>query len=109
MLHGLNFRSESLPFVKLIKSSTYNDGYNPLSVGGFQIGMSLNKVHHSRSIYNALDLLGDVGGLYTILLDIGAIFFSAISFLFGSPLGSFLKSNIFTVGTKEKASKKSNL
>ena len=68
--------------------------------------MSLNKVHHSRSIYNALDLLGDVGGLYTILLDIGAIFFSLISFLFGSPLESFLKTNIFISEISSKDMKK---
>ena len=44
MLHGLNFRTDSLPIVKLIITNTYNDGFNPLSVGGFQIGMSLNKL-----------------------------------------------------------------
>ena len=58
--------------------------------------MSLNKVHYKRSIYNSLDLLGDVGGLYSILLDFGAIFFGAISFVIGSPIESFLRNNIFT-------------
>ena len=57
--------------------------------------MSLNKVYYSRSIYNGLDLLGDVGGLYSILLDIGALFFSAIHFLFSSPLETFLQSSVF--------------
>ena len=60
--------------------------------------MSLNKVHYKRSIYNSLDLLGDVGGLYSILLDFGAIILGAISFVIGSPIESFLRSNVFTSG-----------
>ena len=38
------------------------------SVGGFLVDMNLNVINNKRSIYNALDCLGDVGGLFDMLL-----------------------------------------
>ena len=32
---GLGFSSNNENFIKLIKSNSYNDGFNSLSVGGF--------------------------------------------------------------------------
>ena len=92
---GDGFRSKELDFIKLIQTNTYNDGFNPLSFGGFQIQMSLNKVLYSRAIYSVLDLLGDVGGLYSILLDIGSYVIAIVTFLFGSSMEKFLSSGIF--------------
>ena len=57
--------------------------------------MSLDTVSYSRSIYSVFDLLGDVGGLYSILLDIGAIIAMIPAFVFGSSLDRFLSSGIF--------------
>ena len=57
--------------------------------------MSLNKVLYSRATYNVLDLLGDVGGLYSILLDIGGYVIALVTFLFGSSMEKFLTSKIF--------------
>ena len=59
--------------------------------------MSLNTVSYSRSIYSVFDLLGDVGGLYSILLDIGAIIAMIPAFVFGSSLDRFLRSEIFNI------------
>ena len=57
--------------------------------------MSLNEVSDNRSIYSILDFLGDVGGLYAMLLDFGSIIVSIPTFLFGSLLDKFLASKIF--------------
>ena len=50
------------------------------------IALSLNVIHHQRSIYSILDLLGDVGGLLSILLGIGQILVSLITTLTGETL-----------------------
>ena len=80
---------------KLIKSTSFNDGFYPDSYGGFQIQMSLDTIKFNRSIYNILDFLGDVGGLYSILCDICNILIMVPGFFFGSLLQRFLKSKIF--------------
>ena len=59
--------------------------------------MSLSNVKHSRSIYSALDFLGDVGGLYSILLDISSILISLIYWFTGDAVSMFLRRNLFTV------------
>ena len=59
--------------------------------------MSLSNVSHSRSIYSALDFLGDIGGLYSILLDISSILISLIYWLTGDAVSMFLRRNLFTV------------
>ena len=67
------------------------------SYGGYSIEMSLDKVEYSRSIYSLLDFLGDVGGLSSILLEIGL----SLGFLFSPALDEFLASNIFKARSKE--------
>ena len=49
-------------------------------LGGFQVSLHPDVEIHKRSIYNALDFLGDVGGLQEALLRLGSIFL----FFFGS-------------------------
>ena len=66
------------------------------SYGGYSIEMSLDKVEYSRSIYSLLDFLGDVGGLSSILLEIGL----SLGFLFSPALDEFLASNIFPLRRK---------
>ena len=63
--------------------------------------MSLNTVTNSRSIYSVFDLLGDVGGLYSILLDIGAIIAMIPALFFGSSLDRFLRSEIFNIKSSQ--------
>ena len=67
--------------------------------------MSLDEISHQRSIYSFLDFLGDVGGLYSILIDIGSIFLMLPAFAFGSGLHQFLMRNIFLTRKKEDSSK----
>ena len=69
--------------------------------------MSLDEISHQRSIYSFLDFLGDVGGLYSILIDIGSIFLMLPAFAFGSGLHQFLMKNIFMTLKKENLSKSS--
>ena len=57
--------------------------------------MSLNTVSHNRSVYSILDFLGDVGGLYSILMNIGSLAILVPSFLFGSLMDKFLAKRIF--------------
>ena len=56
--------------------------------------MSLNVKQHVRSVYSILDFLGDVGGLFSILLSIGSLVVSAYSMI-SSPLEDFLSSKVF--------------
>ena len=61
-------------------------------MGGVQIDMDTNLYEHKRSIYNMLDLLGDVGGLREALITIGQIFLA----IFGPRgLNGFLASKLF--------------
>lgn len=53
--------------------------------------MSLDKLEYQRSIYSLLDFLGDVGGLNSILLEIGV----SLGFFLASVLDNFLASKIF--------------
>ena len=68
---------------------------NEGSYGGFMIEMSLDEVVHQRTIYSLLDFLGDVGGLYSILLDFGGMLTFVPGLLCGSSLRTFLASSIF--------------
>ena len=56
----------------LKKSKEIND-FVPGGFGGITIMMSLDSVVHNRTIYNAFDWLGDIGGLLGILASIGGV------------------------------------
>ena len=43
--------------------------------------MELDTVQHIRSVYTVLDFLGDVGGLFSILLSIGSGFVTLASLI----------------------------
>ena len=68
-----------------------------VSYGGYNIEMSLDKVEYARSVYSLLDFLGDVGGLSSILLEIGL----SLGFLFSPVLDKFLATKIFKARSKE--------
>ena len=57
--------------------------------------MSLDIINHNRAIYSALDFLGDVGGLLSILGDLGRIIVSLQMLLFGSKIQKYLVDNLF--------------
>ena len=59
--------------------------------------VSKEYVENSRQIYNALDLLGDVGGLKDGLCLIGQTFMYAYTLLFGNPLNTYLLGSLFKV------------
>ena len=59
------------------------------------IAMSPEIVHHKRSIYTILDMLGDIGGLSDALFSIGGFFISFITAITGSQLDNFLVTNLF--------------
>ena len=54
---------------------------------------------YQRSVYNILDWLGDIGGLFAGLRLIGIALMAPLS---GYNLNTFLFSSIFQVSTKEK-------
>ena len=56
--------------------------------------MNLDVKQYSRSIYTALDLLGDVGGLLDALKSIGAVFLWTIQ---GERLIQFLVSGVLKI------------
>ena len=90
---GVSSREET--FYPLLKYKQTLDYSVPDSLGGFSIGMSLDVVNNSRSIYNALDFLGDVGGLFSILVDFGKILISIPVFILGTGANKFLTENLF--------------
>ena len=45
----------------------------------FEIHLSLDKQRYSRSTYSSLDWLGDVGGLFGILVSIGGLIVQPLS------------------------------
>ena len=92
---GDGFFPKEEEFFNLIKLDEYNDGLYPNSFGGVQMQMSLNTVLYTRSIYSVLDFLGDVGGLYSILMSLCQIIVGIPTFLFGSKLQKFLADKIF--------------
>ena len=63
----------------------------------FAVGFSLHRdvVHHSRSIYTFLDLLGDIGGLLDGLKGICSVLISIYFYLFGNPIHSYLLKALF--------------
>ena len=50
---------------------------------------------HQRSIYNALDWLGDIGGLLDALTVIGSFLMTIYTFIIGDPLDSYILYNLF--------------
>ena len=89
-------------------SETVYDPQNLL----FSVSFGLNRdvIHHNRSVYTSLDLLGDVGGLFDALKGILSVTITLYFYLFGNPLHSYLVEALFlknpetNVGVKIKPS-----
>ncbi len=69
----------------------------PNSLASFVVMFNPEKLNNSRSIYNFLDFLGDVGGLFDMLCIVATVLLLVSTFIFGSGLSQYLLSNIFKV------------
>ena len=71
--------------------------YNPSDALLFSIQFKLEKdvLHHNRSIYTFLDLLGDVGGLFDALKGISYITVVIYFQVFGNPMHEYLLRTTF--------------
>ena len=49
-------------------------------------GLSSDVMHHNRSIYTFLDLLGDSGGLFDALKGISSLIVTFYFSIFGNPM-----------------------
>ena len=61
----------------------------------FEITMSLDTKSYNRSVYSILDFLGDVGGLFSILLPIGGIFVALLDEILNRTLESYIIKKVF--------------
>ena len=68
-------------------------------LGGFFISFDSEHVNHTRSIYSALDFLGDVGGLHDMLKLVAEVLLSLWSLIAGNGLDAYLLQSIFKEST----------
>ena len=64
---------------------------------------------HNRSIYTALDLLGDVGGLFDALKGISTVVVAIYFQIFGSPIEEYLLKSMYLRNKKQSNSNKTML
>ena len=82
---------------KTFKTSGFFEGKT--IIGGMMAQISSTRVNHSRSIYNFLDFLGDVGGLQEAFNQLGAAFL----YFFGTRgLQGYLISALFKEESHEE-------
>ena len=76
--------------------SFFSDNYDTDNLL-YSVVFNLKKevIHHDRSIYTFLDLLGDIGGLFDALKGIFSILITLNFYIFGDPLHSFLLKSLF--------------
>ena len=68
-------------------------------LGGFFVSFDSQIVKHTRSIYSALDFLGDVGGLYDMLKLVAEVLLSVWSLIAGCGVDAYLLQSIFKEST----------
>ena len=66
------------------------------------LGMNLSQQSFSRAVFSFWDFLGDVGGLYDMLILIGGQIVALIQLVIGSGLNRFLIRNLFQVDKNVK-------
>ena len=69
----------------------------------FQVQFELDTevLHHDRSIYTFLDLLGDVGGLFDALSGISSVIVFLYFTIFGNPMHEYLLKALFMRNPKD--------
>ena len=93
---GDGFFPREEEFYSFEKDEAIHNDYNINSLGGIDLYVSKELIHHNRSVYSVLDWLGDVGGLYSILIGLGHFIVTTIyNYIFGSRLEAFLITKIF--------------
>ena len=60
-----------------------------------EISLSSDVIMRERDIYNALDFIGDVGGLKEGLMNLASLCFFILSFAVNNPLSRHLVQRIF--------------
>ena len=73
------------------------DDNSPNVLRTIVFGMNLSQQSFSRAVFSFWDLLGDVGGLYDMLILIGGQLVAIIQLIVGSGLNRYLVRNLFTV------------
>ena len=63
--------------------------------------ISPESIIHQRTVYNSLDLIGDVGGLLDGLTAIGGFLITIYSFIVGDPLESYISKSVFKIDTEK--------
>ena len=71
----------------------------------FSAAFSLGRdaTFYKRSIYNSLDLLGDIGGLFDALKGISSFIVAFYFNVFGDPIQSYLLTALFLRNPKEES------
>ena len=68
---GDGFLPREANWIEVIEQVRLNDGWKSDTILSFIFMMSLDTKQYNRSVYSVLNFLGDVGGLFSILLPIG--------------------------------------
>ncbi len=72
------FSAREETFYRLEKTETTFSAVNPNAIFALGVVSSTTSMSHSRSIYNFLDFLGDIGGLLDALKLIAGAFLSLL-------------------------------
>ena len=68
-----------------------------IPLGGFAVEMNRDVVNNVRSIYNALDYLGDIGGLLDMLRLLGGGYLSFFVMIVGDSLKLSIFKGLFVI------------
>ena len=71
-----------------------------------QFELNTEVLHHDRSIYTFLDLLGDVGGLLDALSGISSVIIFLYFSVTGNPIHEYLLNALFMRNPKQDAKDK---
>ena len=71
------------------------DNFDPGMLFSIELILEKDVIHHDRSVYTLLDLLGDVGGLFDALKGISSIIVGLYFNIFGNPMHEYLLKAIF--------------
>ena len=72
-----------------------DEGAPITSYGGYLFSLSLDIIHHQRSVYNLLDLLGDVGGLLSMMLGLGNCLVMFVTSITDETLCRYIQELVF--------------
>jgi len=79
---------------------SYSDDFEGYyKIAGFTVFRNLNYIKVTRSVYDVLNFLGDVGGLEGILAQFGGLFVNSSASFVG--LGYFMSQLFYTFRTKK--------